>query len=369
MGRPARSPRPSGHSVPVRRWWSLSESVSTRNPCGVGAQLPPRPVRSRTAPFGTGFRVMRSRRTNLMRMESARPRRTRSMPIGPTLGLMGFAVLFGTLSAAAGPAPGTSIDNFAVANAVDSVSRPVTLSSDTVRVVVQPWASLTLSPGRTIFARAGNSTALAHRLRNSGNVTLDARLDLGNLAGDDYDLAGLALFQDLNANGAVDPGDPALAPGSTVTLAPGDSLDLVLAATVPGSTPALARAWLELTATATGAVAAATDTVEALTTLGPPALAFFTDASYGVATTSGAAGQPLFVQASAVSCDLDSSAVDTISITLTSQRTGDSQGFRAIESAPATGRFRIVPDVPTVLSAGSGSIPGVLSVALNDEVV
>ena len=290
------------------------------------------------------------------------------MPIGPLLGLMGFAVSFGAVSAGAATPAGTPIVNFANASMVDSAGRPGSFPSDTVRAIVQPWASLALTPGREVAVRAGNAGAFAHRLRNTGNVTLDARLDVGNLAGDDYDVGALALYRDVNADGIVDPGDVALAPGSVVTLAPGDSLDLVLAGTVPPATPALARAWLELTASAGAVAAAATDTALALAALSPPALAFYVDPTYTATTTSGIAGQPLYVQASALACDLDSTAVDTITITLASTRTLDSQLFRAVETGPASGRFRIVPDVPTALAAGPAT-PGVLSVARNDEIV
>ena len=286
---------------------------------------------------------------------------------------MGFAVSFGVPRASAGPLPGTSIDNVAFASGVDSTGAPITLDSDTVRVVVQPWTALSLESGRRVLILAGTATTLPHRLRNAGNVTSDVRLDLGNLAGDDYDLAGLGLFEDRNRDGIVDAGDPALAPGGIVSLAPGDSLDLLAAATVPAATAAGARARLQISATAIGpgVIAAATDTVDALAAPAAPVLAFFTDGTYALPTNWGSAGQPLFVQASAPACDADSTRIDTLSITLASRRTGDSQSFGAIETAPGSGRFRIVPGVPTtVVNPGGGAQPtGVLAISLDDEIL
>jgi len=270
-----------------------------------------------------------------MPMTPAKPRRPRSTPIGLLLSLVGFAVSFGVVSARAGPPPGTPIDNFAVASARDTSGAPVAFPSDTVRAMVQPWADLTLTPGRRVVTAAGTAVTLAHRLKNAGNVASDARLDLGNLAGDGYDLAALALWQDRNGNGAIDAGDLALAPGSVVTLAPGDSLDLLIAATVPLATPSLVDAWLSLTATATGASAMARDTVGAIGAPPPPALAFYTDPTYSTTTVNGAVGQPLHVQAAAPACDQDTSVVDSVTITLRSLRTGDVQSYRAAESAAA----------------------------------
>ena len=304
-----------------------------------------------------------------MPMTPAKPRRPRSTPIGLLLSLVGFAVSFGVVSARAGPPPGTPIDNFAVASARDTSGAPVAFPSDTVRAMVQPWADLTLTPGRRVVTAAGTAVTLAHRLKNAGNVASDARLDLGNLAGDGYDLAALALWQDRNGNGAIDAGDLALAPGSVVTLAPGDSLDLLIAATVPLATPSLVDAWLSLTATATGASAMARDTVGAIGAPPPPALAFYTDPTYSTTTVNGAVGQPLHVQAAAPACDQDTSVVDSVTITLRSLRTGDVQSYRAAESAAASGRFRIEPSVPTWLSGSGPAPPGALTIDVNDEIV
>ncbi|MBI1798941.1 MAG: DUF11 domain-containing protein, partial [Candidatus Eisenbacteria bacterium] len=232
--------------------------------------------------------------------------------------------------------------------------------------------ALTLSPGRTVSAGAGGSVTLPHVLLNAGNVASDVRLDLGNLAGDDYDLASIAIALDLNGNGALDPGDIAIPSGGTVWLAPGDSAALLITATVPSGTPGAARALTQLTATAAAfaAIATALDTVRALAAPPPPALAFFTDGTYSMSTITTSLGVPLFVESAAPACDADSTAIDSVSLTLASKRTGDSQTFAAIESAPGSGRFRIEPSVPTtqVAPGGGAHQNGVLAVTLDDEI-
>ena len=103
----------------------------------------------------------------------------------------------------------------------------------------------------------------------------------------------------------------------------------------------------------------------------PPALAFFTDGSYANSTTGAPASRPLYVEAAAPGCDLDPGSVDSVSITLTSVRTGDTQSFVAVESGSATGRFRIEPYVPTTLVTAGGSAhpSGVLGISADDEIV
>jgi large repetitive protein len=308
-----------------------------------------------------------------MRKPKPNQRSWRSTPIRLLFSLVGFAVSFGGVSEAASPPPGTPIDNFALAAGIDSASGiGISLHSDTVRTVVQGVVTLSLTPGRASFATAGNAVTLPHVLRNTGNLTTDVRLDLGNLAGDGYDLASLSLVRDTNGNGVLDPGDVAISPGSVVTLAAQDSIALLESATVPAGTPNGAVAWSQLTATSLGppALAIATDSVQAIAAIPPPALAFFSDGSYATTTIVGPIGQPLFVEALAPACNSDPAAIDSVSITLRSLRTGDTQTFIARETAPNSGLFRILPDVPTSQGTpGGGPQPaGVLATDLDDAI-
>jgi large repetitive protein len=58
-------------------------------------------------------------------------------------------------------------------------------------------------------------------------------------------------------------------------------------------------------------------------------------------------GNPLYVEAVAGACNIDSNAVEQVTITITSGLTGDSETFQGIETGPNSGAFRILPFIPT----------------------
>lgn len=318
-------------------------------------------------------RPRRIRRTNPMRTPPRAPRRRSATPIRLLTSLMGFAVFFGASLGRAAPPAGTHIDNSALAVGSDAGGGWLSQRSDTVEAIIQPWGSVTLTPGTLVSGAAGASVHLPHRLTNPGNLDSNVRIDVGNLGGDAFDLASLTLIEDLDRSGTLTPGDVALAPGAVITIAPGDSIDVLAGGIIPTATPPLALAMLQVTATelAGGTIVTATDTVRSLAGPPPPVMAFYTDGSYSATTITGAAGQPLYLEASAPACDLDPTRPDTISISLFSQRIGDSQTYAAIETAPSSGLFRIGPSIPTALLAtGGGAVPaGVLAIARNDEIV
>lgn len=201
--------------------------------------------------------------TDLQRtLRGSSPTRARARnysPLGSVLLLLGFAA-----AAGAAPPAGTAIDNQAQVGAADSASAgPLAATSNLVRAIVQGLDAWSLTGGRTDTLSAGAAVTLAHRLGNGGNGTADARLDLANLPGDDYDLAGLSLVHDLDGDGIADAGEPAIPPGGTLTLPAGGSADLLALAIVPAGTPGSARAWLRLAATgvAGGSVVSGTDTL------------------------------------------------------------------------------------------------------------
>jgi uncharacterized repeat protein (TIGR01451 family) len=148
-------------------------------------------------------------------------------------------------------------------------------------------------------------------------------------------------------------------------------VDVLTGGTIPAGAAPLTLAMLQVTATELtgGTVVTAIDTVHALTAPVPPSMAFYTDASYSVSTITSAAGLPLYLEARAPACNTDPSRADTITITAVSQRTGASQSYAAVETAPASGVFRVVPPIPTMLVAGGGTAPaGVLAIGLDDQV-
>ena len=105
--------------------------------------------------------------------------------------------------AAAGPSldgaglpPGTWVPNVAHGSATDSLTgTPIAAVSDTVRAAVQTYEALTLTDAPDTLVSPGATVVFAHRLTDTGNVPVDARLDLANLAGDGFDLTSLALWR------------------------------------------------------------------------------------------------------------------------------------------------------------------------------
>ena len=103
----------------------------------------------------------------------------------------------------------------------------------------------------------------------------------------------------------------------------------------------------------------------------PPTITFYTSDAYNFPMKQSPIGAPLFVQVNAAQCNLNPSVIDTHSITLVSQLTGDAETFLATETGPNSGIFRILPRVPTadgatqVVSSGNG----ILEVLRNDGVI
>ena len=132
------------------------------------------------------------------------------------------------------PRAGTTITNRARVTYTDpSTSLPTTLDSNEVRAVVQPQEAFTLTQDNTVSAPPGASPTLAHRLTNTGNTVTSFVLNLANLPGDDFDLANLTLFNDVNRNGQIDTGEPQVALGSRITLEADETLDLLITGTLP----------------------------------------------------------------------------------------------------------------------------------------
>lgn len=100
----------------------------------------------------------------------------------------------------------------------------------------------------------------------------------------------------------------------------------------------------------------------------PASISFYTGTAYTVPSVQSRPGNPLFVQVDAAACNADPALIATVPVTLTSQLTGDVETFTAIETAPNTGLFRILPSVPTANAAvtvvASGN--GVLEVLRDD---
>ena len=170
-----------------------------------------------------------------------------------------------TSVAFAAPLAGTNIDNQARATYFDTDNGfNSTILSNLVRVVVQPQEALTLVASQTILRPAGGVVSLPHSLTNTGNTISTYTLNFANLGADNYDVGSLTLTVDLNSNGQADPGEPTLANGATISLAPGAAINLVLSGTIPNAVTVGNNAQVLLSATTTlqGLLASNTDTIQ-----------------------------------------------------------------------------------------------------------
>ena len=170
-----------------------------------------------------------------------------------------------TSVAVAAPLAGTNLDNQAKATYFDTDNGfNSTIFSNLVRVVVLPLEALTLTASQTVLRPAGGVVSLPHSLTNTGNVVSTYTLNFANLGADNYDVGGLTLTVDLNSNGQADPGEPTLANGATINLAPGSAINLVLNGTIPNAVSVGNNAQVLLSATTTlqGLVASNTDTIQ-----------------------------------------------------------------------------------------------------------
>jgi uncharacterized repeat protein (TIGR01451 family) len=271
----------------------------------------------------------------------------------------------------AAPPAGTPIDNTALAQAFDANNTALALPSNTVRVVVQAGEALTLAPPRGAVAAPGASVTLAHRLANTGNFTSDFRIDVFNLVFDAFDATALELLHDRDHNGLAGAGDTPVANGGVITLAPGEFADLLLRLTVPVSTPLSQQALVRLTATGLvqGASASVIDTLETPVPGSLPVLAFYDAPDYRRTTRVVPLEAPLQVLALARGCDLDSTRIDIVRLTLSSRLTGDREVVSASETAPHSGLFRVVPGAPTVAGSNASAVgDGVLTLLRGDQV-
>jgi len=158
------------------------------------------------------------------------------------------AMVLLAIAANAAPPAGTPIGNTATATYVDAASQTHTVTSNPVTTIVQQVASFTLTANGTRTAAPGGSVAFPHVLTNTGNGADAFPLSVANLGGDDFDLTGLALYADADANGVADNFTPL---ATTGPLAAGAQFHFVLMGSVPGTQVAADVANVRVTAVST----------------------------------------------------------------------------------------------------------------------
>ena len=174
-----------------------------------------------------------------------------------------------TAAQATAPLSGSTINNQSTATYFDTNAGFFsTLDSNIVKVIVQPVEAVQISPIQTVYREPGSIASLSYRVTNTGNITTAYALTFNNAVGDNYDLTGLTLYQDSNGNGSVDPNESVLANGFIITLAPGQSMDVVLQGLVSANVPLNQTALINLTATSQVQGISQTVTDNVITALG-----------------------------------------------------------------------------------------------------
>ena len=167
---------------------------------------------------------------------SNQTQRLKFTQLAASIALVAGSATFISSAHAEAPAAGTNISNVASATYTDSTGASKQVNSNIVTTTVSPVGSLTLVANRTATANANALVSLSHTLTNKGNDTDTFALtlvDVTNGSGDDYDFSGRKIYLDTNNDGTPDG-----APITSVTLAAGQAVNLI----VEGTTEATATA-------------------------------------------------------------------------------------------------------------------------------
>ena len=153
--------------------------------------------------------------------------------LAASIALVAGSAAFISSAHAAAPAAGTNISNIASASYTDSTGNTKTVSSNIVTTTVLPVASFTLIADRTANANANNQVSLSHTLTNTGNGSDTFTVSVADVAAsanaDQYDFSNLKVYLDSNKDGTPDSQTPV----TSVTLAAGESVNLIVQATTP----------------------------------------------------------------------------------------------------------------------------------------
>ena len=173
-------------------------------------------------------------------------------------------VFLWTASQAAPTPVGVVISNTGTGVYVDSTTGLfVHLKSNTVTTTVAALEALTLASNQNILIASGTSFTISHTLTNTGNALTTYLITASTAAGSAFTPLNVQVILDVNANGRADAGEPVIARGGELSLAPGASANLLLIAQAPIANTAGQTAQLVLAAVSQlqNARASNTDTV------------------------------------------------------------------------------------------------------------
>lgn len=152
--------------------------------------------------------------------------------------------------AVAATAAGTLIKNLATVTYEDAAGNQYSAQSNEAVITVKQVYEAEISSDSTKTATAGQIAYIQHTLTNNGNGTDTYALTATNdgTITDDLTSSSVKVYRDLNGNGLVDAGEPEV---TNVTLAAGESAELVIAVAVPSSATTGDELGVILTATST----------------------------------------------------------------------------------------------------------------------
>lgn len=167
---------------------------------------------------------------------SNQTQRLRLTQLAASIAFVAGGAAFVPSAHAAAPSAGTNISNIASASYTDSNGSSKTVTSNVVTTTVLQVASFTLIADQTKTANANGQVSLSHTLTNTGNGSDTFNVgvvnnDTRNNTLDQYDFSGLNVYLDANKDGVPDSQTPI----TSITLAAGESVNLIVQATTASS--------------------------------------------------------------------------------------------------------------------------------------
>ncbi|MDH0031024.1 MULTISPECIES: hypothetical protein [unclassified Acinetobacter] len=297
--------------------------------------------------------------------------------LAASIALVAGSAAFVSSAHAAAPAAGTNISNIASASYTDSTGNTKTVSSNIVTTTVLPVASFTLIADRTANANANNQVSLSHTLTNTGNGSDTFTVNVADVtSGDQYDFSNLKVYLDANKDGVPDSQTPV----TSVTLAAGESVNLIVQATTPttraggvalsagdlGKLTITAQSTLDNTLTATN-----TDTVKitngAVISVIKSASVTAIDATQA-SPTAREVEYKLVYQNTGNTTATDVTVTDLLPAGLTyvansaklagvTQTDGvDADGYKFVETTPGSGKGTVTLTIPTLAPNTTGTL-------------
>lgn len=297
--------------------------------------------------------------------------------LAASIALVAGSAAFISSAHAAAPAAGTNISNIASASYTDSTGNTKTVSSNIVTTTVLPVASFTLIADRTANANANNQVSLSHTLTNTGNGSDTFTVNVADVtSGDQYDFSSLKVYLDANKDGVPDSQTPV----TSVTLAAGESVNLIVQATTPttraggvalsagdlGKLTITAQSTLDNTLTATN-----TDTVKitngAVISVIKSASVTAIDATQA-SPTAREVEYKLVYQNTGNTTATDVTVTDLLPAGLTyvansaklagvAQTDGvDADGYKFVETTPGSGKGTVTLTIPTLAPNTTGTL-------------